>query len=55
MGRRYKFEELDYGECNIDKKMSQTLDAEPGDIVYFSFKMQVMMNTLILRYNRYAQ
>ncbi|CDW77763.1 family protein [Stylonychia lemnae] len=54
IGRQYKFEPLEYGECNVNKKAFSTLGVQEGDIVYFDLIISQFMNNLLVKFDKYA-
>lgn len=54
VGRNYKFQELELGECNINSKATNTLGVKEGDVVYFDIVINSLMQFIVQKYNTYA-
>jgi hypothetical protein len=55
LGRQYKFDPLEYGECNVHKDAMEDLSIAEGDIVYITLSYTNLMETILTKYNSYAK
>ncbi len=51
LGDRYTFGKLGYGECNINEKQLEAMQAKEGDFMYMSVMAGNLINVIIKKYN----